>query len=401
MTEDDFLERIVRFGRSLRSAGLDVGPGRLHDAVVALTAADPTAHDDVYWALRCTLCSHRNHLEVFDSAFEALWRGDATAPQERVRPQPDPGGEENESSGLEASRQRHLLESNAEPPPAGQDPEQGQGASFSERLLTLDFGEYGPAELAAAQRLVERIATSLPSRRSFRLEPASNAPRLDMRRTLRQSMRTEGEAMQRSWRRNRLVARRTIFLLDISGSMSAYARPMMMFAQAAVRAGRSVEVFTFGTRLTRITAQLIGRDRDRALAEAVRTVPDWSGGTRIGPSLRSFNETWGRRSLARGSVVVIVSDGWERGDPAPLGAAMAQLHRVAHAIVWVNPMAGDPEYEPLAAGMAASLPHVDVFLPGHDLSALMSLAAALERIPDRRGHVRRHPGPAPLTRAVR
>ncbi len=401
MSHDDFLERIVRFGRSLRSAGLDVGPGRLRDAVVALTAVDATAHDDVYWALRCTLCSHRDHLEVFDSAFEALWRGESTAPQERLRPQPDPGGEDDESNHSEASRPRHLLESNAEQPPAGEDPEQGQGASFTERLLTLDFREYGPAELAAARRLVDRIARSLPSRRSFRLEPASSAQRLDMRRTLRQSMRTEGEAMERSWRRNRLVARRTIFLLDISGSMSAYVRPVMMFAQAAVQAGRSVETFTFGTRLTRITAQLLGRDRDRALAEAVRTVPDWSGGTRIGPSLRSFSETWGRRGLARGSVVVIVSDGWERGSPEPLGTAMAQLHRLAHAIVWVNPMAGDLEYEPLAAGMAAALPHVDVFLPGHDLSALMSLAGALEQIPDRRGHVRRHAGPAPLTRAVR
>jgi hypothetical protein len=183
--------------------------------------------------------------------------------------------------------------------------------------------------------------------------------------------------------------------------MSPYARPVMMFAQAAVQAGRVVEAFTFGTRLTRVTAQLMGRDRDRALAEAARTVPDWSGGTRIGLSLRSFNELWGRRGLARGGVVVIVSDGWERGDPGPLRAAMGQLHRIAHAVVWVNPLAGDPRYEPLAAGMAAALPHVDLFLPGHDLSALVSLAAALERIPARRGNQRRHVSGTRLSAVVR
>jgi uncharacterized protein with von Willebrand factor type A (vWA) domain len=214
-------------------------------------------------------------------------------------------------------------------------------------------------------------------------------------------MRTEGDPMERAWRRNRRVPRRTVFLLDISGSMAPYARPLLMFAQAAVQAGRSVEVFTFGTRLTRVTNQLMGTDRDRALAEAARTVPDWSGGTRIGPSVKGFNENWGMRGMARGAVVVIASDGWERGDPDPLRTAMAQLHRVAYAVAWVNPLAGDPDYAPLAAGMAAALPYIDIFLPGHDLTALRSLASALERLSDRRGHVGRHAGVKHLTRASR
>jgi uncharacterized protein with von Willebrand factor type A (vWA) domain len=285
-----------------------------------------------------------------------------------------------------------MLESAGADPPTGEDPEHGHGASFTERLLTLDFREYGPDELIAARQLVDRIAKTLPRRRSFRLEPAVSARRLDMRRTLRQAMRTEGEPIERAWRRNRLVPRTAVFLLDISGSMAPYVRPMIMFAQSAVMAGRSVEVFTFGTRLTRVTNHLGGGNRDRALAEAAKVVPDWSGGTRIGPSVQSFIETWAKRGLARGAVVVIVSDGWERGDARPLGDAMAHLHRMAHAIVWVNPLAGDPGYAPLAAGMAAALPHVDVFLPGHDLLALMALAAALESLPDRRGHVRRHAG---------
>ncbi len=390
MSTEDFLVRLVRFGRMLRAEGLEVGPGRLRDAVVALTAVDPLDHDDVYWALRCTLCSHHDHLEVFDAAFESFWRGEAVALHERARLQLEPSGEDEEGPGGEVREQARMLEPADGDASVGEDPEHGQGASQAERLFTLDFREYGPDELAAARRLVDRIAKTLPRRRSFRLEPAVRAARVDMRRTLRQAMRTEGEPIERAWRQNRMVTRRTVFLLDISGSMAPYVRPVIMFAQSAVRAGRSVEVFTFGTRLTHLTPHLAGSDRDRALAQAAAAVPDWSGGTRIGPSLKSFNESWGRRGMTRGAVVVIVSDGWERGDPGPLRQAMAGLHRMAHAVVWVNPLAGDPGYAPLAAGMAAALPHIDVFLPGHDLSALMSLAGALEQLPDRRGHVRRH-----------
>jgi uncharacterized protein with von Willebrand factor type A (vWA) domain len=402
MSDDDFLVRLVRFGRALQSAGLEVGPGRLRDAIVALTGVDATSHDDVYWALRCTLCSHHDHLEVFDAAFESFWRGGSAAIHDRRRLHLEPAAEEDERSEGSGCDPGQMVETGSGTEvPESEDPEHGQGASSTERLLKLDFREYGPDELVSARRLVDRIAKMLPRRSSFRLEPARSAPRPDMRRTLRQAMRTEGDPMQRAWRRNRLVPRRTVFLLDISGSMAPYGRPLLMFAQSAVQAGRSVEVFTFGTRLTRITHELVGTDRDRALAEAAKTVPDWSGGTRIGPSVKCFNENWGRRGMARGAVAVIVSDGWERGDPAPLQAAIAQLHRIAHAVVWVNPLAGDPDYAPLAAGMAAALPHIDLFLPGHDLSALMSLAAALEHLPDRRGHVHRHAGVTHLARASR
>jgi uncharacterized protein len=393
MSRDDFLVRLVRFGRALRAAGLEVGPGRLRDAVAALTGVDPTSHDDVYWALRCTLCSHHDHLEVFDAAFETFWRGESAAVPQRPRAEPDAAAADEKGSDGSLRERGQVIESGrSTETPESDDPEYGQGASSTERLLALDFRDYGPDELIAARLLVDQIAAVLPLRRSFRMEPSRSAQRLDMRRTLRQAMRTEGDPMQRAWRRNRLVPRRTVFLLDISGSMAPYSRPLLMFAQSAVQAGRSVEVFAFGTRLTRVTHELIGTDRDRALAEVARTVPDWSGGTRIGPSIKNFNENWGRRGVARGALTVIVSDGWERGDPGPLRAAMAQLHRISHAVVWVNPLAGDPDYAPLAAGMAAALPYVDIFLPGHDLTALMSLATALERLPDRRGHVRRHAG---------
>jgi hypothetical protein len=210
-----------------------------------------------------------------------------------------------------------------------------------------------------------------------------------MRRTLRDAMDTGGYPVRRAWRRNRVVPRRTVFLMDVSASMAPYVRAMVIFAQAAVQAGRTVEAFTFGTRLTRLTTHLAGADRDRALAAAAEAVPDWAGGTRIGASLRAFNDSWGRRGISRGALVIVVSDGWERGDPEPLREEMSRLHRAAHAVVWVNPLAADPRYRPVAAGMAAALPSVDVFVPGHNLADLVALARVLETLPDRRGRVPR------------
>ena len=391
-----FLPRLVRFGRTLRAAGLEVGPGRLQDAIVALTAVDPMVREDVYWALRCTLCSHRDHLEAFDAAFGPFWRGlEATREEPSllgVEPAFDEDGEDGKELESGNAERATGPGTNDPAPRPGGETELGQGASPSERLLTLNFREYGAQEIRDARLLIDRIAKTLPRRRSLRLEPWHGGRHLDLRRTLREAMRTDGHPQQREWRRNRMVPRRTVFLLDISGSMSPYSRVMTMFAQAAVQACRVVEAFTFGTRLTRVTAELMNPDRDRGLADASMAVPDWAGGTRIGASFKAFNDTWGRRNLARGAVVIIVSDGWERGDPASLGVEMARLHRAAYAIVWINPLAGDARYQPLVGGMAAALPYVDAFLPGHDLTALMSLAAVLERLPDGRGRGRRHAG---------
>jgi uncharacterized protein len=220
------------------------------------------------------------------------------------------------------------------------------------------------------------------------MESAASGRQVDMRDTLRQAMRTEGHPVRRSFRRRGLRPRRTVFLLDISGSMAPYARPLITFAQAAVSTGRSVEAFTFGTRLTRLTRQLSGHDPDRAIAQAAEAVPDWAGGTRIGTSLKAFNDVWGRRGLARGALVLVVSDGWERGDPSLLASQMAILHRAAHTLVWVNPLAGDARYRPVAKGMAAALPSVDVFLPGHTLRALTDLVGVLESLSGRHGRGR-------------
>ena len=308
-----------------------------------------------------------------------------------MRPNDDDSAEEGVGQGTKLNV---ALESAIDPATPRGESDHGKGASASERLLALDFREYGQQELHDARRLIERVAVRLPRRRSFRLEPATAGRHLDVRRTLRDSMHTEGYAFQRAWRRNRLVPRRTLFLLDISGSMSPYARAMVMFAQAAVQAGRSVEAFTFGTRLTRLTAHLAGPDPDRALGAAAKAVPDWSGGTRIGESIKAFNDSWGRQGLSRGAAVIVVSDGWERGDTRLLNSEMARLHRAAYAVIWVNPLAADPRYQPLAAGMAAALPFVDVFLPGHNLSDLVSLVTVLERLPNQRGRSGLHLGAA-------
>jgi uncharacterized protein with von Willebrand factor type A (vWA) domain len=260
--------------------------------------------------------------------------------------------------------------------------------SSVERLRELDFARYTNLELVQASRLVDRIARATPTRRSRRLRGDRNGPVFDKRQTLRSAIRTEGYPIVRLWRQRRLVPRRLAFIVDISGSMQPYARATIMFVQAAVRSGRRVEAFTFGTRLTRLTPDLGDPDWLRALDNATSRVRDWAGGTRIGESLKTLIDTWGQKGVIRAAVVVIVSDGWECGDVAGLAHQMARLRRVAHRIVWVNPLAGRQGYEPLSQGMAASLPYIDHFLAGHNLRAIEDLAVVLEAVPETRR--RRH-----------
>ncbi|HEY3613104.1 MAG TPA: VWA domain-containing protein [Gaiellales bacterium] len=381
---DAIVRRLVTFGRILREAGLEVGPGRLQDALRALAAVRLDDRDEVYHALRCTIVSRRDDGEAFDAAFATFWERAPGGELEHRPPlmQLEGGAGEHEAPRIDGPQaSRHADDGRRGAPGEGDAAPQAAVYSAEELLRTRDFARFGPDELRRARALVDRIAIVSPARRSLGDRPAHDGRRIDLRRTLRQSMRTGGQPIERAWRRPRSVPRRLVFLVDVSGSMEPYARAMTMFLQAAVRAGRHVEAFTFGTRLTRLTPYLVGRDPDRALERAARAVPDWAGGTRIGENLKAFNDVWGRRALSRGAVVVIVSDGWERGDPSLLGSEMARLHRAAHTVVWVNPLAGGPGYRPLVAGMAAALPFVDRFLPGHDLQALESLAAALESIP--------------------
>lgn len=389
------VEPVVAFGRELRRREIEVGPGRVEAAIRALGCVDARELDETYWAMRCALLSRIEDAEAFDAAFTAFWRG-AQMPGMRLErplaPRKSMERREQEAGGPEGAGRSELSRVSLEPDSgnaeeAAEDP---VGASFSsvERLREMNFSDWGPEELAAARPLIERIARALPRRRSRRLRASHRGESIDRRATMRRAMRTEGHPLELLRRERETTPRRMLFLVDVSGSMEPYARPVIVFCQAVRQASNRVEAFAFGTRLTRLTRELGERDPERAIERASRAVPDWAGGTRIGENLRVLNAAWGRRGVTRGAIVVIFSDGWERGDISLLDREMGRLHRAAHSVVWVNPLAGEPHYEPLAAGMAAALPHVDRFLPGHDLRSLEALSSTLEGLGSRE-----RPGP--------
>jgi uncharacterized protein with von Willebrand factor type A (vWA) domain len=365
---DAVVRHVVTFGRILREAGLEVGPQRIQDALCGLDQIRLEQRDDVYWTLRQTLVSRVDELDAFDAAFSAWFerapgrRAVRRPPLETVRPV------------LRAGKG-----SEAEPAGAG-DTQLAKGWSYEEVLRNKDFAALTPDEFAHVKKLIRRAGDCRPLRRSRRLRAHHRGRDLDLRRVVRASLGTGGDAIERRFRRRSLVPRKVVLLCDVSGSMEAYARALLLFVHAVVGTGRGVEAFAFGTRLTRLTPELATRDPEQALAAAAERVLDWTGGTRIGRSLKAFNDEWGRRALTRGAVVVIASDGWERDDAAILGHEMARLARSAFAVVWVNPLKGNPEYQPLAGGMRAALPYVDRFLAGHNLASLDALAEVLTGI---------------------
>jgi uncharacterized protein with von Willebrand factor type A (vWA) domain len=353
------------FGRVLREAGLEVGPGRVSDALKGLDAVDLTRQDDVYWTLRQTLVSRYEDVEPFDRAFHAWFLGAAMQPDAVTKPQPPPRGERRKGA----------------PPGPGPELDGGEtslGAwSEDELLRTKDFADMTPEEFARARKLIQAIAVARPQRRTRRLRPDAKGRALDVRGLVRASLATGGDPVERAFRSRSIAPRKLVLILDVSGSMEAYARALLLYLHAARGSGRGVETFAFGTRLTRLTPELGARSPEKAFEAAAARVHDWSGGTRIGESLKAYNDEWGRRALTRGAVVVILSDGCERGDADLVGSQMARLARQAFAVVWVNPLRGHPEYEPLAGGMRAALPHVDRFLAGHDVASLESLGRVL------------------------
>jgi hypothetical protein len=250
-------------------------------------------------------------------------------------------------------------------------------ASDEELLGHRSFDTLDPHELAQLYRLMSRLELATPRRRTRRYEKGRHGERVDMRRTLRGSLRTGGDPIRLARRRRRSARRRLVMLSDISGSMEPYARAYLQFLTCAASAGPRAEAFVFATRLTRLTRALGSRNPERAIQRAAAAAPDWSSGTRIGDALREFNDRHGRRGMARGAVVVIISDGWDTGDPEVLRRAMERLSRVAHRIVWVNPRTQSPEYQPLAGGMAAAWPYCDAVVSAHSLNALDELTAAL------------------------
>lgn len=369
---DAITRHVVTFGRVLREAGLEIGPGRVIDALRALDAVDLTRQPDVYFALRQTLVSRHDELDLFDRAFGAWFLRAPVLPPARARSTADSVLRVGESPVDQ------LRSGDADETPDG-DPLE-LGASGHELLRDKDFAELTGDELRRVRELIRSIARQRPQRASRRRVPDPYGDRLDLRRLIRASLRTGGDPVDRPFRARKDVPRKLVVLCDVSGSMDSYARALLLFLHAAVGTGRGVEAFAFGTRLSRLTPDLATRDPEAALERCTEAVVDWGSGTRIGASLREFNETYGKRALSRGAVVVIVSDGWERDDPGLVGREMARLARAAYAVVWVNPLKGNPEYQPLAGGMRAALPYVDRFLPGHNLRSLEELAAVLAGI---------------------
>ncbi len=367
---------VVTFAACLRRAGLDVPPGAVVAFAQALDAVGLTDRGGVYWAGRATLVRRPEDRGVFDRVFAEFFEN---RPALTVLPAPRPV-----TLGVDEPLEEGLPASEPETSPEDEDTVQVRYSAV-EVLRHQDFARYGADEWAEARRLIAALRSRSENRPTRRLRPARTGTSLDLPRTVRAALASDGEALRRAWRREGERARRVVFLVDISGSMEPYARAFLRFAHTAVvsRPAGSIEVFVLGTRVTRITRPLSSRDPDAALADAGRLVEDWYGGTRLGEGLRTFNDRWGARGTARGAVLVILSDGWDRGEPEQLETEMARLRRVSHRIVWVNPLRASPGYEPIARGMAAALPYVDDFVDGHSIASLEGLVDVLAGSPSR------------------
>ncbi len=370
--EGPIVELLVAFGHELRSAGLVVGSGDVMTYCAAMASLDASDLADLYWAGRTTLVTRREQIPDYDRVFRRFFLAEEEAAADSVRetiraatptlsvldiPATEPGGptkDEDEEASL------------------------GHMASDADIYRNKSFAACTPEELAAVRRIMKRIRLNPPRRSTRRTETSAAGEQLDMRRMMRETMRTHGEPAELYRRRRRLRLRPLVLILDVSGSMSDYSRNLLQFAYSTRRAASRVEVFCFGTRLTRITKALGRRRPDDAMDHAAKAVFDWEGGTRIGDSLATFVRDFGRRGMSRGAIVVICSDGLDRGDPAVLATAMERLARLSHGIVWLNPHVGRAaRFRPNTLGMMVAAPHVDLLLPGSDLRSLEEFAAVL------------------------
>jgi uncharacterized protein len=384
VTRGDVATLVARFSDRLRAAGVSVSPDETMRLAALLDLGAARTVDELYWCARVSLVRSTSDIPVFDAVFALVFRGadppedlrvwlSGKAPLSRTT---------RDADRLEVTRSegRQRAGGRFEASDAADDAREGRPvptlASREERLTTVDFAELTPDELAALAPLLQLLEVSTPLRLSRRRERHHRGDRLDLRATLRHSIRTGGLPVSTIHRTRRRTPRRLVALLDISGSMEPYARAYLHLLWGAATRSRA-EVFVFGTRLTRLTRVLRRTNPDRALREAAALMPDWSGGTRIGAALHEFMDRYGRRGMAHGAVALIVSDGWERDDPALLGAQMAALAGRAHRVVWANPRSATPGFEPLTGGMVAALPHVDTLVSGHSAAALADVVRAL------------------------
>jgi uncharacterized protein with von Willebrand factor type A (vWA) domain len=397
----DLRDDLAVFVHLLRAAGLSVPTPKAVTFAEAAHVLSPVTTEDLYWAGRTTLLSRQEHLATYERLFGAWFLG-------RPDPAAPPGDGDGDGDGDEA--QRRPIATRGDIPagrsddglplssPAEPDGDAGHQASGDDGIAQADeiagaiasaidavrnrrFDQASEQELQAIRELMATLVVIVPPRRSRRMRPARRGPRPDLRRAVRGALQTDGELLRQPMRRRRMRPRRLVLLLDVSGSMAGFSRALLQFAFTARLDTRTVEVFCFGTRLTRLTEDLDGRNIDAALSAASERVTDWDGGTLIGPCLATLTRTYGRQGLLSGAVVVICSDGLDRGEPEQVAQEMARIARYAHRIIWVNPLKADPRYEPLARGMAAALPYVDRLLTGHDLASLQALAGVLRELP--------------------
>ncbi len=410
---DDLALTAARFGTALRAAGVPADPGRCERFARAVTVAHPATGRALYLCALATLVSAEDQIETLRQVFITFFGGEgatrggvpsplpapprpaaddilaqaAQAARTHAPPEPSPAAAEQGGMPDLAGLERQIVAvAGDDEEPGGDDGEQAARpalASAAERLAGTDFSELSPAELLMLSGLMRKLTLAVPMRRSRRPRPTPHGNRTDLRATLRQARRTGGHPLRLARRAPLMEPRQLVVLCDISGSMEPYARAMLQLLYCAA-GGAQAEVFTFATRLTRLTGTLAHARPGLALQQAGHAAPDWMGGTRIGESVKEFNNSYGRRGMARGAVVVIISDGWDTGDPEILGREMERLSRVAHRIVWVNPRTQSAEYRPLAGGMAAAWRYCDAVVSAHNVHALEELTEALAHPGQRR-----------------
>ncbi len=376
-------EHLVLFGRFLRALGLEVGPGQIITLGEALNYINITNRQEFFYAARAILVSRREDLPIFDLAFEYFWR-----------PRQNPLLIPVEVNPELVRRQLRMPPAEMFRPADEKSPERRRDElvvlekqltySPVEVLRKKNFEAFTWEEVQQAKALLKTLVWRISPRRTRRYRPGRDQRHPDFRRLLRRNLRHGGELVELAFREPKFKPRPLVVLCDISGSMERYSRMLLHFVHTLTNGLDRVEAFVFGTRLTRITRQLRRKDIDEALAEVVRVVDDWSGGTRIGDAIKAFNYKWARRVLGQGAVVLIISDGWDRGDVSLLAREMARLQRSCHRLIWLNPLAGMRGFEPLARGLQAALPFVDDFLPAHNIESLEGLGKLLSNLDEQR-----------------
>ena len=367
-------DNLLVFGRLLRALGLDVHMGRMLDVLKALQLVDIASREEVYHTCRTLLVHRREDLATFDRAFDLFWSRRDSAHHVRLDDRREPQPTQGSSSAIEMLGDATTGET-----------EGGSLQTWSSAavLASKDFAEFTAEEMAVARAALDRLVWN-PGERRTRRWIRGAGPRIDLRRALAGSLRTGGDVVRLPRRKRRVRRRPIVLLCDVSGSMERYSRMLLHFSHALGRRHVKVEAFVFSTNLTRITNELRTRGLDAAVASAARAVPDWSGGTRIGEALRTLHQRWMRRVLHGGPVVLLISDGWDRGDPDLLRQQVRRLQRSCHRLIWLNPLIGTADYAPLTRGLQAALPYVDDFLPARTLTNLVDLSVHLNTLGGRR-----------------